>query len=117
MHFNTTSRNDLKYSAGLRDKHDFFSIDVFCDSTDLICFLRLYVDVLKISFLISTRKRQKKNISKSCHREVDRPWYATIPQLTCSPRASNIFNQMVEAKRFEGVFLSRKVGLIQKSNF
>ena len=26
-----------------------------------------------------------------------------------SPRASNTFNQVVEAKRFEGVFLCRKV--------
>ena len=33
-----------------------------------------------------------------------------------SPRASNTFNQVVEAKRFEGVFLCRKVCLIQKSN-
>ena len=33
-----------------------------------------------------------------------------------SPRASGWFNHVVEAKRFEGVFLYRKVRLIKKSN-
>ena len=33
-----------------------------------------------------------------------------------SPRARDGFNQVVEAKRFEGVFLCRKVCQIQKSN-
>ena len=33
-----------------------------------------------------------------------------------SPRARNRFNKVVEAKRFEGVFLCRKVCCIQKSN-
>ena len=33
-----------------------------------------------------------------------------------SPRAHNRFNKVVEAKRFEGVFLCRKVCCIQKSN-
>ena len=33
-----------------------------------------------------------------------------------SPRASDRFNQVVEAKRFEGVFLCRNVCWIQKSN-
>ena len=33
-----------------------------------------------------------------------------------SPRDRNRFNQVVEAKRFEGVFLCRKVCWIQKSN-
>ena len=33
-----------------------------------------------------------------------------------SPRARNRFNQTVEAKMFEGVFLCRKMCRIQKSN-
>ena len=36
--------------------------------------------------------------------------------LILSPRARNRFNQVVEAKRFEGVFLCRKVYLIKKRN-
>ena len=36
--------------------------------------------------------------------------------LMSSPRASNRFNQVIEAKRFVGVFLCRKVCGIQKSN-
>ena len=31
-----------------------------------------------------------------------------------SPRARNRFNQLVEAKRFEGVLLCTNIGLIQK---
>ena len=33
-----------------------------------------------------------------------------------SPRARDRFNQVVEAKRFEGVSLCRKVCRVQKSN-
>ena len=35
--------------------------------------------------------------------------YAILVHMAYSPRARNRFNQVVETKRFEGVFLCRKV--------
>ena len=36
------------------------------------------------------------------------PW-SLLPCINCIPRAGNKFNQVAEAKKFEGMFLCRKV--------